>query len=44
MPQETFQGLLERSPLFNQPRVSKKNNLKYTYTTYKQVKISLTTS
>ena len=44
MPQEIFRGLLERLLLFNQPRVTKKNNLKYTYTTYKQVKISLTTS
>ena len=44
MLQETFQGLLERLALFNQPRVTKKNNLKYTYTTYKQVKISLTRS
>ena len=42
MPQETFQGLLERLPLFNQPRVTKKNNFKFTYTIYKQVKIYLT--
>ena len=43
MLQETFQGLLERLALYNQPRVTKKNNLKYTYTIYKQDKIYLTT-
>ena len=43
MPQETFQGLLERLVPFNQPTVTKKNNLKYTYTIYKQAEIYLTT-
>ena len=42
MLQETFQGLLERLALFNQPRVTKKNNFKFTHTIYKRFKVSLT--